>query len=125
MRLWCQGMGNGRYDVTAAPVVAISNLNRQIEDRQDRRPRLTDLRNCGEIEDIADLVLFTHRPRVDLERDEPHEGTPEHLTWQENLDAVWDRAVLFLAKNRHGSNTTMHFKIDLETMCVSDYSWKV
>jgi replicative DNA helicase len=106
------------------PVVAVSNLNRQIEDRQDRRPRLTDLRNCGEIEDVADLVLFTHRPRVDLERDEPHEGTPEHLTWQENLDAVWDRAILYLAKNRHGSTTTLHIKIDVETMKVSDFRWK-
>jgi replicative DNA helicase len=102
------------------PVVAVSNLNRQVEDRRDHRPWLTDLRHCGEIEDIADLVIFTYRRAVDLLREEPREGTPEHLTWQEAMDVAFRYVDLILAKNRHGSNGTRRMKFDEDTIQISD-----
>lgn len=84
------------------PVIALSQLNRQLESRDDKRPTLSDLRDSGSIEQDADVVMFTYRDEYYIEREEPLQGTPEHLQWQDKLAAVKGLAELNVAKNRLG-----------------------
>ena len=84
------------------PVLALSQLSRQVENREDKRPQLSDLRESGSIEQDADMVMFIYRESYYLGRSEPREGTPEHLTWQEEMDKVRGTADVIIAKQRHG-----------------------
>ncbi|WP_374578064.1 replicative DNA helicase [Phenylobacterium sp.] len=86
----------------AVPVIALSQLSRQVESREDKRPQLSDLRESGSIEQDADMVMFIYRESYYLGRSEPREGTPEHLTWQEEMDKVRGTADIIIAKQRHG-----------------------
>jgi replicative DNA helicase len=80
------------------PVVALSQLSRQVENRDDKRPQLSDLRESGSIEQDADVVLFIYY----LQRKEPRPGTPEHLTWQDDMNKVSGIAEVIIGKQRHG-----------------------
>jgi replicative DNA helicase len=84
------------------PVLALSQLSRQVENREDKKPQLSDLRESGSIEQDADMVMFVYRESYYLGRTEPREGTPEHLTWQEEMDKVRGMAELIIGKQRHG-----------------------
>ena len=86
----------------AVPVIALSQLSRQVENREDKRPQLSDLRESGSIEQDADMAMFIYRESYYLGRSEPREGTPEHLTWQEEMDKVRGTADVIIAKQRHG-----------------------
>ena len=86
----------------AVPVIALSQLSRQVESRDDKRPQLADLRESGSIEQDADVVLFVYREEYYLKRTEPREGTPEHLEWQERCNAVHGVAEVIIGKQRHG-----------------------
>ncbi len=97
------------------PVLALSQLSRQVENREDKRPQLSDLRESGSIEQDADVVMFVFRESYYLGRAEPREGSPEHLQWQEDLDRVANLAEVIIGKQRHGPIGTvkLHFNADL------------
>jgi replicative DNA helicase len=84
------------------PVVALSQLSRQVETREDKRPQLSDLRESGSIEQDADVVLFVYRESYYLERTEPREGTDEHIAWMRQVDEVRNQAEVIIGKQRHG-----------------------
>lgn len=84
------------------PVIALSQLSRQVENRDDKRPQLSDLRESGSIEQDADVVLFVYRESYYLERAEPREGTDEHIAWMRQLDEVRNQAEVIIGKQRHG-----------------------
>ena len=86
----------------AVPVIALSQLSRQVENREDKKPQLSDLRESGSIEQDADMVMFIYRESYYLSRMEPREGTQEHLTWQEQMDQVAGQADIIIGKQRHG-----------------------
>ena len=86
----------------SVPVMALSQLSRQVENREDKKPQLSDLRESGSIEQDADMVMFVYRESYYLSRMEPREGTPEHLTWQEEMDKVRGMAEIIIGKQRHG-----------------------
>ena len=84
------------------PVIALAQLSRQVEARDDKRPQLADLRESGSIEQDADVVMFVYREEYYLKRTEPNEGTAEHLEWQNKMDAVHGLAEVIIGKQRHG-----------------------
>jgi replicative DNA helicase len=84
------------------PVVALSQLSRQVENREDKHPQLADLRESGSIEQDADVVMFIYREDYYLKQAEPHEGTLEHQEWQEKLEKARGIAEIIVGKQRHG-----------------------
>ncbi|MFY8140206.1 MAG: replicative DNA helicase [Caulobacter sp.] len=96
------------------PVLALSQLSRQVENREDKKPQLSDLRESGSIEQDADAVMFVYREAYYLGRTEPREGTPEHMTWQEEMDKIANLAEVIIGKQRHGPIGTvkLHFNSD-------------
>jgi len=94
------------------PVIALSQLSRQVENREDKRPQLSDLRESGSIEQDADAVLFVYREAYYVERLEPREGTPEHLEWQQKVSAIKNEADVIIGKQRHGPIGTVKLFFD-------------
>jgi replicative DNA helicase len=84
------------------PVIALSQLSRQVEQREDKRPQLADLRESGSIEQDADVVMFIYREEYYLGRKEPDPGTEGHEKWQQDMDRVHNIAEVIIAKQRHG-----------------------
>jgi replicative DNA helicase len=99
----------------AVPVIALSQLSRQVESREDKRPQLSDLRESGSIEQDADVVMFVFRESYYLGRAEPREGTPEHLQWQEDMDRLNHVAEVIIGKQRHGPIGTVKLSFDADT----------
>ena len=97
------------------PVLALAQLSRQVENRDDKKPQLADLRESGSIEQDADVVMFIYREAYYLGRAEPKEGTPEHLEWQDKLDPIRNLAEVIIGKQRHGpiGVVRLHFNEDL------------
>ncbi len=94
------------------PVVALSQLSRQVEQREDKRPQLSDLRESGSIEQDADVVMFVYREEYYLERRRPPEGTDKYLQWQEEMNKVYKQAEVIIAKQRHGPVGTLKLHFD-------------
>ncbi len=84
------------------PVVALSQLSRAVEQREDKRPQLSDLRESGSIEQDADVVMFVYRQEYYDGRKEPTAGTDKHLEWMAEMDKVRNKAEVIIAKQRHG-----------------------
>ena len=99
----------------SVPVIALSQLSRQVENREDKRPQLSDLRESGSIEQDADVVMFVFRESYYLSRAEPREGTPEHLTWQEQMDQLKGLAEVIIGKQRHGPIGIVKLSFDADT----------
>jgi len=99
----------------SVPIIALAQLSRQVENREDKKPQLSDLRESGSIEQDADVVMFIYREAYYLGRAEPREGTEEHLAWQEQLDKIANHADVIIGKQRHGPIGTvkLHFNPDL------------
>jgi replicative DNA helicase len=89
------------------PVLALSQLSRQVENRDDKRPQLADLRESGSIEQDADVVMFIYREDYYLERVAPKEGTPAHAEWENAMAAVSGKAEIIIGKQRHGPTGTV------------------
>lgn len=86
------------------PVLALSQLSRQVEQRDDKRPQLSDLRESGSIEQDADMVLFVYRDDYYLDRQEPDPSDfDKHAEWQAKVAAASGKAEVIVAKARHGS----------------------
>ncbi|WP_240233075.1 replicative DNA helicase [Devosia lacusdianchii] len=96
------------------PIVALSQLSRQVEARDDKHPQLADLRESGSIEQDADVVLFVYREEYYLKNKEPKEGTPEHLTWQGEMEKVHGKAEVIIAKQRHGPTGTVQLSFEAQ-----------
>lgn len=86
----------------AIPVIALSQLSRQVEMRDDKRPQLSDLRESGSIEQDADVVLFIYREAYYLERLEPDEDDPRYAEWKDKLASKFNLAEIIISKQRHG-----------------------
>lgn len=84
------------------PVLALAQLSRQVEQREDKRPLLSDLRESGSIEQDADVVMFVFREEYYKERSQPTEGTEEHLKWLEEMETLHGKAEVIVSKQRHG-----------------------
>lgn len=85
------------------PIVALSQLSRQVEQRDDKRPQLADLRESGSIEQDADVVMFVFREEYYVERQKPSEtNVEETLKWQEEMSLVHGKAEVIIGKQRHG-----------------------
>ena len=96
----------------SVPVVALSQLSRQVEQRDDHKPQLSDLRESGSIEQDADVVMFVYREGYYLSRKEPREATVEHAEWQAKMNEVAHLAQIIIGKQRHGpiGNITLEFE---------------
>tara|TARA_B100001250_G_scaffold66830_1_gene53344 strand:- start:9184 stop:10602 length:1419 start_codon:yes stop_codon:yes gene_type:complete len=86
----------------SVPVLALSQLSRQVEQRDDKKPQLSDLRESGSIEQDADVVMFVYREAYYLERKEPRPSTVEHAEWQAKMNEVSILAEIIIGKQRHG-----------------------
>jgi replicative DNA helicase len=89
------------------PILALSQLSRQVENRDDKRPQLSDLRESGSIEQDADVVMFVYREEYYLRNREPRIGTEEHFKWQTEMEAVHGKAEVIIGKQRHGPTGTV------------------
>lgn len=99
------------------PVIALSQLSRAVEQREDKRPQLSDLRESGSIEQDADVVMFIFREEYYLERAQPMEGSEKMAEWQSRMDRVHNLADVIVAKHRNGpiGNVTLRFDSDTTT----------
>ena len=96
------------------PILALSQLSRAVEQREDKRPILADLRESGSIEQDADVVMFVYREAYYLERKEPRPATVEHAEWQAKMNEVSNLAELIIGKQRHGP--TGNVMVEFEAM---------
>jgi replicative DNA helicase len=94
------------------PVIALSQLSRQVESRDDKRPQLSDLRESGSIEQDADVVIFVYREEYYLGNKEPRAGTPEYEKWQLDMSLVHGKAEVIIGKQRHGPTGTVELHFD-------------
>jgi replicative DNA helicase len=101
-------------------VVALHQLNRGTEARENKRPTLADLRNSGDLEQDADLVCFTYREAYYLERMKCDPGSQDEMQRQLELDACANSLELLVAKNRNGPTSTVHLYCDMACNVVRD-----
>ena len=98
----------------AVPIIGLSQLSRQVEQRDDKRPQLSDLRESGSIEQDADVVLFVYREEYYLKGKEPRVGTDEHLKWMAEMERAHGRAEVIIGKQRHGPTGTVELQFEAE-----------
>jgi len=96
----------------SVPILALSQLSRAVEQRDDKQPQLADLRESGSIEQDADVVMFVYREAYYLERKQPKLGSIEHAEWQSKMNDVNGLADIILGKQRHGPTGTV--KVEFE-----------
>jgi len=94
------------------PIIALSQLSRQVENREDKRPQLSDLRESGSIEQDADVVLFVFREEYYLTNKEPRPGSDEHIKWQTDMEAAHGKAEVIIGKQRHGPTGTVNLQFE-------------
>ncbi|MGI9352689.1 MAG: replicative DNA helicase [Rhizobiaceae bacterium] len=102
------------------PIIALSQLSRQVESRDDKRPQLSDLRESGSIEQDADVVLFVYREEYYLQNGEPEPGSEKYIDWETKLNNARGRAEVIVAKQRHGPTGTAKLGFQAEYTRFSD-----
>ncbi|MEG3155160.1 replicative DNA helicase [Sphingomonas sp. RB1R13] len=102
------------------PVLALSQLSRAVEQREDKRPQLSDLRESGSIEQDADIVLFVYRDDYYLAAKQPSDDHPDIDSWREEMARVYGTAELIVAKQRHGSTGKIRMRFDARVTKFSD-----
>ena len=108
---------NDRYGAKelSVPVLALSQLSRAVEQRDDKKPQLSDLRESGSIEQDADVVMFVYREAYYLERKQPRPATVEHAEWQAKMNEVSNLAEIIIGKQRHGPTAVSYTHLTLPT----------
>jgi replicative DNA helicase len=97
------------------PILALSQLSRQVENREDKKPQLSDLRESGSIEQDADAVMFVYRESYYLGRAEPNTNdSAKHMEWQEKMDQVDGMAEVIIGKQRHGPIGTVRLSFNAD-----------
>ncbi|KIN72945.1 replicative DNA helicase [Sulfitobacter guttiformis] len=95
------------------PVIALSQLSRQVENREDKRPQLSDLRESGSIEQDADVVMFVFREEYYKEREKPGDHELDKMAiWQEEMERLHGRAEVVIGKQRHGPIGTVELSFE-------------
>ena len=95
------------------PVIALSQLSRQVESRDDKRPQLSDLRESGSIEQDADVVMFVFREEYYVEREKPSDDKLEEMAaWQERMERLHGKAEVVIGKQRHGPIGTVELSFE-------------
>jgi replicative DNA helicase len=102
------------------PILALSQLSRAVEARDDKRPQLSDLRESGSIEQDADVVMFVFREEYYIRNKEPQVGTDEHIKWQAEMERVHGRAEVIIGKQRHGPTGTVQLQFKAEVTRFAD-----
>jgi replicative DNA helicase len=102
------------------PVIALSQLSRSVEQREDKRPQLADLRESGSIEQDADVVMFVYRDEYYHERRQPEMGTPAHTEWLERGERIRGVAEVIIGKQRHGPTGVARLHFSKETTKFGD-----
>jgi replicative DNA helicase len=103
------------------PVLALSQLSRAVEQREDKRPQLSDLRESGSIEQDADMVWFIYREEYYLAAHQPADDHPDFAKWQEDMARAYGLAELLVAKQRHGATGKIKLKFEAKITRFSDH----
>jgi replicative DNA helicase len=104
------------------PVIALSQLSREVEKREDKKPHLADLRESGSIEQDADIVMFIYREEYYLFRKQPEPGTEKHEEWQREMERLRNSAEIIVAKHRNGPVGSFRLLFDHDTTEFKDPS---
>jgi len=102
------------------PVLALSQLSRAVEQREDKRPQLSDLRESGSIEQDADIVMFVYREDYYLASKQPADDHPDFPKWQEEMTRAYGKAEIIIAKQRHGATGKVKVRFDSRITKFSD-----
>ena len=102
------------------PVIALSQLSREVEKREDKRPHLSDLRESGSIEQDADVVMFLYREAYYESRKEPGLGTEAHKVWQQKMNSILKKSEVNIEKNRSGPRGIINLDFDAKINLFKD-----
>lgn len=102
------------------PVLALSQLSRQVEQRDNKRPQLSDLRESGTIEQDSDIVMFVYREEYYREQQKPDEGSDKFETWAAEMERARGLAEVIVGKQRHGPTGTVRLRFNKETTRFTD-----
>ncbi|MDF1731935.1 MAG: replicative DNA helicase [Minwuia sp.] len=106
----------------AVPVVALSQLSRAVEQRDDKRPQLSDLRESGSIEQDADVVMFIYRESYYEQKNKPDETDQVAMEeWQEKMSRIYNKTEVIISKQRHGPTGTIELFFEPEYTTFKDY----
>lgn len=104
------------------PVIALSQLSRSVEQREDNKPQLSDLRESGSIEQDADIVMFIYREEYYVERKKPIDGDPKMEAWMAKMDKVRNKTEVMVAKHRNGPIGSVILRFNSELGKFQDYA---
>jgi len=98
------------------PVLALAQLSRAVEQRENKKPQLSDLRESGSIEQDADIVMFIYREVYYEERKKPADGTPALEIWMKNMEQLKNKAEIIIAKHRNGpiGQVVLHYEVNTQ-----------